>query len=222
MNIVHVYILIVLYVLSAACTTTGKVLKTSLCTMQWGCGGAEKIEDPTARISNSCVSVLPPRGEGWSVVRKNGWWIADTLSCTPVFFGKGDKKTSETYIAYVAPFKLPEVTTELEFLELTGKRYSGITNVERYDVIKFEERIYEDSDELCSIHSYLVKDRGVPEKYRTSEFMYLENIDINCRHPYDEKRGVTVSYSHRYNPGQNAPEFSKEALEFFKNVEFLE
>lgn len=206
----------------SGCATTGKVLMAPLCFTQLGCGGVDKIEDPAVRISNSCVSVLPPQGEGWTIARKQGWWLSENLDCNPIVFGKGGIDSYETYIAIVAPFKLPEIGTQEEFLEFTRDKYAGVPDIKRYEVVEFEQGSLMSGRDYCSIHSYLVKDMGVSEKYRKGDFMYLELIDINCRHPYDERRAIGVSYSHRYDPGDEDPGFRDQAIEFFGNVEFLE
>ena len=218
MNKIHVISILILCFSLAAC---GKVLKSTYCASVYGCAGKYEIKDPPERIENACLSVLPPQEEGWNEVRKEGWWIN---ACDTIFLGKEDINTRETTLIYLVPFDLPEFETTEEFFVEMKKQYHN--QVRRYgEVISFEQDIYQVEDNFCTVHSYLFKDMGIPEEYK-KEFMYLESIDINCPIPwkflFGGDMGVRFSYSRRYNPGDDDPEFKKKVLEFFEQVQFLD
>ncbi len=220
-NIYAISVLIFVLTL-AACGTTGKVLKSTYCTSVYGCAGKYEIKDPSQRIENLCLSVLPPQEQGWSIVRKQGWWIK---GCNAIIIGTEDMSTLETTIIAIVPFKLDEIKTTEDYFVQMKEKYDDLPEIERQKVIEFEQDIYQVEDNSCTIHSYLVKDTGMPEKYKKS-VMYLESIDINCPIPwkalFSGDMGVRFSYSRRYNPGDDDPEFKEKVLEFFDQVQFLE
>lgn len=82
----------------------------------YGCatkGGYTKIDSPDQRIYIEGASILPPQGDGWYFKKEHDGSIR---------FGKSGKTKDQSIVGTVVLFKLPDLKSKEDFLNLVSEQ----------------------------------------------------------------------------------------------------
>jgi tetratricopeptide (TPR) repeat protein len=171
-----------------------------------------KIISSEERIKIEGVSVLPPKGEGWYFRKVHPGHIQ---------IGKlGDTK-DQSVGGIITLSKLPDIKTKEEFLALISEQRSrGKTN-SRFKNILNKEALSNERNDFCVRFHTVYKDFGAKNLPLTSDYLIVEDIGINCRHPYNENIAVTIAFSQRTLENNKIKNFESIANNFIQNTIFI-
>ncbi len=156
---------------------------------------------------------MPLNEKGWLIVGRNRYQL--TLA-------KEGANTDESIIIQATPFRLLEFRSTEEFVRLIKEGQARDTDSERFDVKRYEVTAYPKKGSDCAKSYLLTEDNAAVRKSGRSGSMILEALTLACAHPEDRKIGISITYSHRYYPGQGDPEFREKAMSVLKSIEFGE
>lgn len=168
----------------------------------------KKIVSSEERIKIEGVSLLPPQGDGWSFIKEHDGSIR---------FAKSGKTKDQSIIGAVVLFKVPDLKSKEDFLKLVSEQRSKNSQGPR-EVLLNKTVLSDEKGEFC-VRGHTITREFKPKNLPvTSDFLLMENIDINCRHPYDKRIAVHIGFSQRTLPNNPFKDFESEANEFIKNV----
>lgn len=167
---------------------------------------------PHEKLKIIGLSLFPPAGEHWHT---------ETVHPARIQFGKLGNDKLESFLASAVIHKLPAVASEEEFLKKISEGRWG----EKRDQVRFknlvkEENISHEKGALCIRYHSKYEDYG--SKYLTKDipFFIVEDIGLICRHPMNNKIGVSIGVSQRARPGKLMSNFNELANDFLLKAEF--
>lgn len=173
----------------------------------------QKIQLPPERIVQKGYSLVPLNEKGWLIIGRNQYQL--TLA-------KEGANTDESIVIQATPFRLPEFKSTEEFVRLIKEGQARDTNSERFDVKRHEVTAYPKKGSDCAKSYLMTRDNAALKRSGRSGSMILEALTLACANPKDRKIGISITYSHRYYPGQGDPEFMEKAMSVLNSIEFGE
>lgn len=176
-----------------------------------GCAPAAGLQmagrDGTIGISG--VSIVPPREAGWRSIMNTTFQLS---------IGKEGRNYS-TYVANAQLYKLPDFTSENEFLKLVAEGRRAEPDTGRFALVRNDEVLARHDGALCVKYNTVTEDRAArtPDGPKT---MLRNEYGYHCQHPAKKNVGVLFSYSQRHTPEDADPALEKKAVEFFAGVRF--
>lgn len=169
-------------------------------------------EDSQKTINIIGVSMLPPEGNGWHY---------EIVHPARIQFGRIGTYFPQTIAASVVLHKIPVTETEEEFLiEVSKERWSKKDEQNRFTNVLVEENISHEKNTLCVRYHTIYQDLGSKYLKSKNQYFLIEDIGLICRHPENEKIGVSVGISQRSMPGRTYKKFKTIANAFISNAKF--
>ncbi len=154
------------------------------------------------------IAIHPPASTGWAKIQESQSGIA---------FGKGNRDTSESFIANVGIFGLEPAQTPEQYENLIRTAAKNDTDPKRFEV-QHESISYTDERPYpCVRYQSVSIDKARVAKDRP---LILELDGIYCRHPVQPESGFAVIFSHR--GLERYPGLRSEAEQFIQNVQIPE
>jgi hypothetical protein len=176
------------------------------------------VTNPNQRLEFDAFSILPPSGEGWSLMNPAPFrtQIPDLL----VIFSKTVTPPSRlhTITATVRGGRLPNIA---------GSRAEILQQLARVNLAQTEQRyrpvtvnITPDSTLApdCLRYDGVIEDRGVPG-HPDSVFLWDQHGFV-CIHPYVPEGAIDIQYSQRWLQGEQPLPLEAEGESFLKGLEF--
>ena len=166
------------------------------------------------RVYIDGASFEPPHGGGWYVEMHTPYRIA---------LIKPRANIDETTAAEIQLFKFPNPVTRSvsEAIFVQKVRQLGETDT---DPKRFTQRTYQVTGEkldkaVCARSYHVMVDHAAHTASRSGKPMILESASLICVHPDDPRVGVKASFSERYFPGDEDPDFKATAAKMLASVE---
>ena len=199
MNMLKITLIFFILSLSTSCTTR-QLIPIS--------------EDSKKELSIIGVTMLPPSGKGWNY---------QIVHPARIQFGKFGDYELQTITASVVLHKLPVADSEQQFLaEVSKERWGQNDEQERFNNVLVEETIVHEKNTLCIRYNTIYQDFGSQYLQDSNQHFVVEDIGLICRHPENEKVGVSIGVSQRYKPGRMYRDFKEVANAFIANAKFEE
>lgn len=171
----------------------------------------QELQLPPERIAQKGYSLVPMNEQGWLVAGRNQYQLA---------LVKAGVNPDESIAIQAMPVRLPEFRSPDELISLMKEGQVKDANTQRFTIKKHEVVAYPKKGSNCA-KSYLVtEDNAAIKRSARTGGMILEAMTLVCAHPKDKNFGLTVTYSHRYYPGQGDATFVERATRVFDSVEF--
>ncbi len=160
----------------------------------------------------SYIDIHSPNEEGWSLIGK---------STQGIVFGKKGKEKSDSEIAQVLFFPLPQDTkSENEFLSLIEEEFHKNTNKDRFNIIESDFQLFNQRKYPCVQLKALLNDKKAKISNFSTESLKMKIKSLYCKDAKTKKRGFMIGYSYR---GKTIdPNFNEKADSFISGVEFPE
>ncbi len=171
-----------------------------------------ELEEGGARLVFEGFSFMPPNEKGWLVIKKGDDWVA---------LARKGAAMDETYAIQASLLmKLPKFKNDQEFLEYSRSSHQAEKGNKRFQILKSTDRLVSGKRGRC-VHSYVQsKDKDPLTRSKRKGHMILEIMSFACRHPDDQGKGIYLTHSKRYFPGQKTERISERAWELFRTLEF--
>lgn len=158
------------------------------------------------------VSSLSPQNGSWSVITSTGYQVA-----------LGTKfKDSSSGVINMSLYQLPEFFSDQEFLAYVVKNRASSPDIGRFELKENREELVKLNGATCVKHRTISQDNNAKIDGNKSAVMQIDYIGYNCIHPFKKSVGVHTEYSFRHFKNTEHPELTKNAEEFFNNIEFKE
>lgn len=158
------------------------------------------------------VSSLSPQNGSWSVITSTGYQVA-----------LGTKlKDSSSGVINMSLYQLPEFPSDQEFLSHVVKHRASSPDIGRFELKENREELVKLNGATCVKHRTISQDNNAKIDGNKSAVMQIEYLGYNCIHPYKKSVGVHTEYSLRRFENNEHPELTKNAEEFFNNIQFKE
>ncbi|MEK6805115.1 MAG: hypothetical protein AABY95_00510 [Pseudomonadota bacterium] len=168
------------------------------------CAASQRIAMPGQVFEGSYIHIEAPT---------NGTWEIISDSSSGMVFAKGDRSTSETFVAAVAIFGLPPTNTKEEFVSLVRESVNKDTDPARFEMQNEHFQHTSERPYSCIRHQSVAKDKAPAGPIAP---LWLEMYALYCRHPVQPESGFSVVYSHR--GSQLYPNLRQEAEKFIQGV----
>ncbi len=168
----------------------------------------QKVVSSAERIRIEGVSILPPEGDDWYLKKEHDGSIR---------FRKSGKTQDQSIVGEVVLFKLPDLKSKEEFLNLVSEQRAKDSQGPR-EILLNKEVLSDEKGEFCVRTHTVSKEFKAKNLPVTSDFLLMENIELNCRHPYDKNIAVHIGFSQRTLPNNTFKDFESDANKFIKNV----
>jgi hypothetical protein len=157
---------------------------------------------PPKPIVQLGYSMLPLNDRGWGVLRRTP---------TLVVLGKRGTGADDTIVIQAESHKISApMSAPVQAVDPARP--------DRFQVVKSERT--GDERPTCMRYYMLTEDRAPARRNGGTGPMMLEAMYLTCVHPDDEGVGISLAYSHRYEPGQRDSAFDIKAAELLKGVKF--
>jgi len=176
------------------------------------CASTTPVINSSSPISIYGVTAWPPKSVSWAVMLATGYQYT---------IGSKGSNTHETTIINVSTFKLPDLKSDVEFLDYILKSRAATPVTGRFDNKKNSESLVPLNGATCVKYSSLSVDKNA----KTAEgntTMFLESIGYNCQHPNNKSVGVNIEYSSRYFSATDESQLESKSAELFSSVKFKE
>lgn len=158
------------------------------------------------------VSSLSPKNGSWSVITSTGYQVA-----------LGTKLTDNSSgVINMSLYQLPEFPSDEEFLSHVVKHRASSPDIGRFELKENTEELVNLNGATCVKHRTISQDNNAKIDGNKSALMQIEYLGYNCIHPFKKSVGVHTEYSLRHFQGKDHPELTKNAEEFFSNMQFKE
>lgn len=145
-------------------------------------------------------------------------WLLGKLSSELVYFGRTGATKSESYIASITLFELPEAKEGEDFLAIITK--GAKKDVDSGNKFQDQSLHFEATDARgypCVLMISTVRDTKARTSLFKHESLFFQVRALYCRMPNKSKAGMVIDYSHR---GPTALEdFDAQAQDFIDDVE---
>jgi hypothetical protein len=170
------------------------------------------LEETGARLVFDGFSFQPPREKGWIVIKKGNDWVA---------LAKKGAAVDETYAIQASLLmKLPEFKNDQEFLRFSRRAFNNDSDGGRFQILKSSDRLVKGKRGNCVKFYTQSRDKDPLTRSRRKGSMILEIMGFTCLHPQDRKKGVIISHSKRYFPGQKTERITERSWELFRSLAF--
>lgn len=173
----------------------------------------EEAPLPGQRIFQRGYSFVPPDEKGWAISQRDTFLVS---------LAKRVDDTNEIVLVWGAVFKLPEFTSEEEFVRIVSDALKKDTDSVRFRLLKHEVTPGAGKGTTCARSHELVEDSQALTEAGNRVYMLREMVALTCAHPKDKRIGVRVMYSHRYYTGRRDPQLLEKASAVLNSVEFAE
>lgn len=170
-----------------------------------------EIQTPPDRIVQKGYSFMPLNEKGWLITTRNPYQLA---------LAKRGTNPDETFAIQAIPFRLPTFATQEEFAGIIKEGQAKDTDTQRFKMLKHDVTNYLMSGTDCVKTHATSEDKAAVKRSGKSGYMLLEMLTLVCAHPNNKSVGISISYSHRYYPGQSDPEFVNKATSVLNSVGF--
>ena len=158
------------------------------------------------------VSSLSPKNGSWSVITSTGYQVA-----------LGTKLTDNSSgVINMSLYQLPEFPSDEAFLSHVVKHRASSPDIGRFELKENTEELVNLNGATCVKHRTISQDNNAKIDGNKSAVMQIEYLGYNCIHPFKKSVGVHTEYSLRHFQGKDYPELTKNAEEFFSNMQFKE
>lgn len=169
---------------------------------------------------------LPPQRivqQGYSVVPLNEkGWVRAGYNPQQLTLGKYGANPDETFAVQASLARLPPFTSDDNLARVVKERQVADNNPKRFKFLKHEVRPDGARSARCARSHAIIEDHAAVKRTPTPGHMILEVMNLTCAHLKDRSVGVSVTYSHRYYPGQADPQFAARAAQVLGSVDFTD
>lgn len=169
------------------------------------------IADPTQRFIQSGYSLVPTNENGWILAARSPYQFV---------LAKEGTQTDETFAIQATLLDLPELIANEKIVEVVRQGQEADTDPTRFIVQKHEVSYAELAGNPCGRSHMLASDNAAVKRSSNSGDMLLEIATLICRHPKNNKIGISVVYSQRYYKGAKTPGFLENANIVLNSVRF--
>ena len=176
------------------------------------------VTNPDQRLEFDAFSILPPDGEGWSLMNPAPFrkGIPDLL----VLFSKTATPASRfhTVTATVRGGRLPNMAgSRAEILQQLAS-INFVQTEQRYRPVTFNISPDKTLAPDCLRYDGVIEDRGV-HGYQGSVFLWDQHGFV-CIHPYVPEGAIDIQYSQRWPQGEQPLPLEAEGEAFLRSLEF--
>lgn len=147
-----------------------------------------EIVVPRQLFSGGLLNVRAPNSEGWEMVSSSGAGM--------VFAHRG-ASSSESYVAQVSLFALPETKSPDEFVALIKRGVENDTPAERFKSLESNYEYTEQRGYPCVRFKGVTEDMKARTSFFRQESLKLQVYSLYCRHPRRQEVGFSIGFSHR-------------------------
>ena len=177
-----------------------------------GCATTSPQLNSGAPVNIYGVSSLSPQSGNWYVITSTGYQAV-----------LGTKlKDNGSGIINMSLYQIPEFTSDQEFLSHVVKHRASSPDIGRFELKENTEKLVKLNGAICVRHRTISQDNNAKIDGNKSAEMQIQYIGYNCIHPFKKTVGVNIEYSFRHFKGNEHPELTKNAEEFFSNIQFKE
>jgi hypothetical protein len=163
-----------------------------------GCAGGPlsvPVTNPSQRLENDALSILPPNGDDWSILNPTVLEQLDPNGLIGFFKTVTPPSRSHTVTATVSGGRLPDSAgSRTELLQLLARNKFDLTE-QRYRLVSSNISPDKTLAPDCLRYDGVIEDRGVPG-YPGSVFIWDQHGFI-CLHPYAPEAVIDIQYSQR-------------------------
>ncbi len=171
-----------------------------------------ELMETGTRLVFEGFSFMPPNEKGWLVIKKGDDWVA---------LARKGAAMDETYAIQASLLmKLPEFKNDQEFLRFSRQAFNNDSDGGRFQILKHSDRLVQGKRGRCVKFYTQSKDKDPLTRSKRKGYMILEIMGFTCLHPDDKKKGVLISHSKRYFPGQKTERITERSWELFRSLEF--
>ncbi len=171
-----------------------------------------ELTETGTRLVFEGFSFMPPNEKGWIVIKKGDDWVA---------LAKRGAAMDETYAIQASLLmKLPEFKSDQEFLRFSRQAFNNNSDSGRFQILQSSDRLVNGKRGKCVKFYTQSKDRDPLTRSKRKGHMILEIMGFSCLHPDDKSKGVLISHSKRYFPGQKTERITERSWELFRSLEF--
>lgn len=186
-----------------------------LCMLLAACStGPRRVPElalPPQRLGVVGASILPLEEPGWLLAEKKPYELA---------LAKHGPTPDETRAIQVFVVKLPEFTSQEEFVQRVTPAEMTDVDPSRYKVISHSVEADSQRGEVCSLSHAVVEDHKAQKRTDTPGHVILETLVLTCSHPGNRRVGISVVYSQRTYPENRDQTFLERAQQVLSSVEF--
>lgn len=194
-------------------TTVMAVLLTLMLAWLVSCVTVAPLVDPDKEIGVFGVTALPPQ---------DGDWVVLSISGRQALLGREGSRQSESLIAAISIYQLPDLDTDGEFLTYVAEGRASGPDIGRFEILQNEEALSTLRGATCVKYHSVSRDRAAHLQGGGTGTMILDNRGYHCRHPRDRDVGVQIEYSLRHFPDRTYPSAQQHATRFFDDVRFTD
>jgi hypothetical protein len=166
------------------------------------------------RLFRENYSFVPPSDAGWDLRGKNPF--------AEVGLQKEGDSPNELNTIYAVRYKVPLFKTDQELVTMTKEsEEKNLGEPERYTLKEHTVTPYKEKETKCAVSHQVIEDKkALLAKSGERGPMIREILSLVCVHPRELNTAVTLTYSHRYQPGHRDSEFMDKSNTIFKSLAF--
>lgn len=167
------------------------------------------------RLFRESYSFVPPIGASWRLYGRDEKTQTDAVAQE---HGAGP---DEANTVFATRYEVPLFESDLEFVrfvEQTEKKNVG--DPDRYNLKEHEVSAHAQGGARCALSHQLIEDNAALKRTGERTPMLREIRALVCIHPGNSTVAVTLTYSHRYQPGYRDTEFITKTDAVFRSLAF--
>lgn len=168
----------------------------------------ERAVAPGQRFPGPILNINAPNSEGWKLMESSGGAMV---------FARGGTSGSDSFIAAVLRFALPEAQSKDDFVALVKHEVEQDAPPDRFKNI---ESTFEYSDQrgyACVLYKGTSEDTKAKTSFFAGRHLILQVQTLYCRLPNMEKTGFAATYSHR--GSTKIDDFDALAADFIEGIQ---
>lgn len=190
---------------------TGVVLSTLLltaCAMRRP--NLPPLPPDSGRLSIDGVTFAPPAGEGWYYGLRNPYHIG---------LIKPRSNQDETIVVEAQLFKIANPVGAKDFVQQIKTGEAADTDPARFTAKLHDVTAAKIGQTACARSHSIAEDHAPHVVSHSGKTMILEMLSLKCSAVGDPHVGISVTYSERYYPGDEDPQFMTDAGKLLDSVE---
>jgi hypothetical protein len=179
-----------------------------------GCGASyPTLPADVKQISIDGVAFAAPADGPWQVSTHNAYAIT---------LGKNGKGADESIIIDAFDFRAPALEPGKDFIATTKEQEERDTPAPRFVMKLHEVQPVTIGTATCARSHMIAEDHAPQVPGHSGKMMILEVLSLNCLHPdHPDVVAFNVGYSERGYPGDEDPDFMKNAMALMDSVRII-
>lgn len=169
------------------------------------------------RLFQESYFFVPPSEAGWHIRGRDANFEVSMAT-------EGVGGANEVNTLYAVRYKAPFFATDQELInKITETEKKNIGDPNRVTLLDHKVIAYKEKETRCVLSHQVIEDKkALLDKSGKRGTMIREILSLVCVHPREQDTVITLSYSHRYHPGQRDTKFPDKANNVFQSLAFSE